>query len=624
MITKFEATSPEILAEAEPQENILVLKYCPALTEQLSSFVGGKRRFEAILIDATEYGFLFSAENLIETAKLVKPLLLTHGTLAFLIFDRAVVFYKGSLMGNLSFLTFENYAELYDYSPALHKHVQQALGKPLDSNESIRAENTDLTRQVLMSTIPVFTEEGIKLKARVAASNNLNAVLAAMDNYTPLATLLHRFIEQNRMTEDDLIEQLKCLESGNAIYPIFPRIDFLANCFKNQIAFSIADYLLEAKLLSKDQLDALLLELNTPLNKDHLSLGPLALKNKYINARELEIILQDQAFYGKNTEKEKIKTMKSLNEESQIQSLVGRLGRTDPSNLLQNIAQNRESGVLAVEYKDLQFRALFDSGRVTHAKSGKVLGNAAIIEFVTLWGEGVFVFTQRTPPADLIAEACSVKKPLDKLLLDSALAKDNLDITLAKFPKGLDSIFEQKADEKNLLDDSGLKDLQDGLDLQAADIKVMKRLWQELNGLTTLRSAIRRLADITTIEGSKAAERLLGYELVTLPKEEISQLLDNFRKLSQAIRKKIGVERSLAYLRLSLKDTIGYSGRGRIFVLGSNGEVGIDMASAQSSGASLSVMIRDMEEWQVKYVQHASQEIDSEVLISLIREVHES
>jgi hypothetical protein len=425
------------------------------------------------------------------------------------------------------------------------------------------------------------------------------------------------------MTADDLFKELKYLESIKVIYPIFPRINFLANCFKSQTAFSVADYLVEAQLISKDQLDALSLEVYNTVNKERLAIGPLALKKQYINARQLEIILQDQAFYGRNTDKDKVKTIKSLDEESQVQSLVGRLGITDPSNLLQNIVQNRESGVLSVEHKDLQFRALFDSGRITHAKAGKVLGNAAVIEFVTLWREGIFVFTQRTPPSDLIEEACSLKKPLDKLLLDSALAKDHLDITLSKLPKGLDSILEKIDDDQKLLEDGNLQDPQDKTPLSALDIKLMKRLWNELDGLTTLGTAIRRLADMPTFEGAKAAERLLGYRLVTSPKEELSHLLDNFRKLCGAVGAKIGVERSLAFLRLSLKDTIGYSRRARIFVLGANGEVGIDMASARSSGASLSIMTRDLEEWQVKYVQHASKEIDSQVLISLIREIHQ-
>ena len=126
MITRAEATDPTKIAETEHQENILILEYSPDLLKQLSSFIDEKRGFEAILIDATVPGFLFPTEVLIETAKLIGPLLAAHGNLAFLISDRAVVFYKGSLMGNLSFIAFENYAEVYDYSPSLHKHVQEA------------------------------------------------------------------------------------------------------------------------------------------------------------------------------------------------------------------------------------------------------------------------------------------------------------------------------------------------------------------------------------------------------------------------------------------------------------------------------------------------------------------
>jgi hypothetical protein len=527
-------------------------------------------------------------------------------------------------MGNLSFIPFENYAELYDYSPSLHKHVQDALGKTLKSGEPIKIENTDIAQQVLMSTTPVLTESGIKLKVQVDTSSSLTAVLAAIDNYTPVATILHRLTELGLGRESDIIKRLNRLENAKAIYPIFPRVNFLANCFKNQIAFSIADYLVAAELITKDQLDELLLELNSTFKNERLSLGALALKKQYFNARELEIILQDQAYYGQNADKDKVKPLKTIDEESQVQSLVGRLGITDPGNLLQNIAQNRETGVLSAEYKDLQFRSLFETGRPTHARLGQISGNAAIIEFVTCWREGVFVFTQRTPPPDLVEAKSALTKPLDNLLLDSALAKDNLDVTLSKLQKGLDSILEKTQDDKNILENENLLDPDDQTPLPTRDITLMKQLWQELDGLSTLAVAIRRLSGATTVEGAKAAERLLNYRLVMVPKEELAHQLDKFRKLCQAILGKIGAERGIAFLRLSLKETIGYSIHARMFILGANGEVGIDLASARSAGASLSSVIRAIEDWQVKFVEHASQEIKPDVLISLIREVHQA
>ena len=36
----------------------------------------------------------------------------------------------------------------------------------------------------------------------------------------------------------------------------------------------------------------------------------------------------------------------------------------------------------------------------------------------------------------------------------------------------------------------------------------------------------------------------------------------------------------------------------------------------------LSVVLQDLEDWQVKYIEYATQELDRNVLLTIIREVH--
>jgi hypothetical protein len=606
--------------KAVHQENILVVPYTDDLLDQLARHVDKKHLYDAVLIDASTCGFFFTAECLLEAARLAKQLLELQGTMIFLKTDKAVGISRDTLMGNLSLLNFENYAELFDYSPVLARHVQVALGHSANS----LTESTDLFHQVLMSTIPVLTRDGIRLKATIDSINKRNSILALIDNFTPLSTITERLVvEQGRMTTQELLEEIKGLEGSKAIYPILPKIPFLVHCFKNKTPFSLRDYLIAAKLVTQGHLDEMLLELQHNLSKDHISLGPLALKKGYINGRQLEITLQDQAFYGQGASKEQAKLVKTSAEEQQVHSLIGRLGTTDPSNLLQNLAQNRESGVLSVEYKDLQFRALFDNGKVTHAKVGKVVGNDAIIEFASAWREGVFVFIQRTPPPDLAKDACKLTKFLEKLLLDGALCKDNLELALKELPKGRDSILEKLPDDKRVLLQENLLDPQDKVPLTAQDLTLMKRVWQELDGLSSLVAAVRKLADVTTNDGVRAAIRLLRYNLVSLPEVDLNVPLDKFRQLCKKVSERIGVERSLAFLRLSLRDTMSYSVRARMFALGASGEVGIDMAAARSTGASLSLVIQDIEDWQVKYIEYVSQEMNSEVLLGMIQDIHQ-
>lgn len=608
------------LARAVPQENILVLRYSQDLIEELSQLAEKKHLYDAILIDVSDCGFLFTAEYFVEAAQLAKQLLELEGALVFLKSDQAVGLCRDSLSGNISFLIFENYAELFDYSPALASHVQVALGKPANQFE----ESTDLFQQVLMSTMPVLSREGVRVKGTMDTISKRNTVLAAIDNFTPISTVAHRVVtEQGRMTMPELLEELRELEASRAIYPVFPKIPFLVSCFKNRTPFTIKDYLLAARLVNKAQLDEMLLEIDHALRKEHITLGPLTLKKGYINGRQLEVALQDLAFYGQEAAREQVKLVKSSAEESQIHTLLGRLGTTDPSNLLQNLAQNRESGVLSVEYRDLHFRATFEAGRLVHAKVGKIMGDQAVLEFASAWREGIFVFVQRMPPEDLAKDACKLTKLLEKLLLDSALAKDKLAVVLKKLPKGTDTVLEKNSDDSGFFSQASILDPIEKTPLKPREVEVMKRLSAELDGLTSLVNAVKKLADVTTYDGVTAAARLLHYNLVSVPEMDLTVPLEKYRQLCRRVAEKIGVERNLAFLRLSLRETMSYSVRAAMFALTSSGEVGVDMAAARSTGASLSLLIKDIEDWQVKYIEYVSQEINSEVLLSFIEEVHQ-
>lgn len=612
----------EKLGRGIAQDNIVILKYSSDLLAELNGLAEGKQLFDAVLIDVTQCGFLFTAELLITAAQLAKNLLELQGALVFLKTDKAVAIVRDSLMGFLSFHTFDSYAELFDHSPSLAKHIQQALG----SSNGLIEESTDLKQQVLMSAIPVLTALGIKLKAGMDSARKRNMVLAAIDNYTPLSAIANRLEAQGRLSLNELIEEVKALEQSKAVYPLFPKVPFLVNCFRNQTQFNFKDYVIAARLLTQEQVDDLLFEIQNMPVRDRLTIGPLAVKKGLISTRQLEVSLQDQAFYGQSGDSEDHKLVKNKGEDSQVQSLVGHLGTTDPSNLLQNICQNRETGVLSVEYRDMQFRALFDIGKLTHAKVGKVLGNTAVVEFASAWKEGIFVFIQRTPPADLNKDACKLSKPLEKLLLDAALAKDNMEVVFKKLPKGLNSVLEKLEDEKKLLGSDQLFDPAEKkpTPLTSSEKQHMQRLWDSLDGLVSLHELIRMHGDMATFEVARAADMLLHYQLASMPNLDLAGPLGKFQQLCRRVTDTIGPDRSMAFLRLSLRDTMGYSGRARIFVLGSRAEVGVDMVAARGAGASLSQVINDIENWQVKYIEYVSQELDSEILLGFIREIHQT
>jgi hypothetical protein len=99
--------------------------------------------------------------------------------------------------------------------------------------------------------------------------------------------------------------------------------------------------------------------------------------------------------------------------------------------------------------------------------------------------------------------------------------------------------------------------------------------------------------------------------------------LDKFNQMVRKVAEKLGVERTIAFLRLGMRDSVGYSVRARVFAVGASGEVGIDMAAARNTNASLSLVVNDIENWQVKFIEYVSQELDSDMLVRIIEDIHQ-
>jgi len=165
---------------------------------------------------------------------------------------------------------------------------------------------------VLLGTVPVLTATGIKMKAGMDAPRRRNAAIAAIDNYTPIGTISQRLSTAGKMEHEELLEELRGLEQVKAIFPLFNKATFLVNCFRNKTPFTLKDYLVAGKLVTESQLDEMLFELQSTNIKDRITLGPLTVKKGFISTRQLEIAMQDQAFYGQSTETKQKKIIKNI------------------------------------------------------------------------------------------------------------------------------------------------------------------------------------------------------------------------------------------------------------------------------------------------------------------------
>lgn len=605
------------LTETVAHESVLVLKYGPNFLDELEGLTRSKRVFDVIIIDSTQAGFLFSAEEMIAASGFGRNLLEVQGAIVFVKHDKAAAFVKESPAGYLSFHLFETFSAVYDYSTTIAKHIQQAMGQSIE----IKRDSSDLSEQILFTVIPVLTQFGIKLKSGVEGSRRRNLILAAIDNYTPLSSVSQRLSQL--LPFGDLLDELRGLEHIGAIYPIFPKIPFLVEQFRNGRTFKLRDYFLEAKLLTPEQIDEVIFAMQNSKGAQRLSLGAMCVAKGMLSARQLEISLQDQAFFGQQRSAEKAQR-RIETEADHVQSLIGNLVSSDPAAVLQNLASSRATGVLTVDHRDLTFRAIYDKGTLTHAKQGKLKANAAVTEFVSVWKDGVFVFLERSAPPDLVQEECKVTRPLDKLLLDSALASDNIEATWNKLEKGPKTILEKAGDAEHVVATTQLQDPQEGYDLSAEEMEDLLRVWRCADGISTINEITRKLGDLKTLQTAMAVGRLLHYRLVQIPRTDLATPLAKFRNIISLVTERIGLEHSEALLRISLRESNGYSAVARTLNIGSGCEIGVDMAAAKSATISISSIVKALEDWQVKYIEHVSQELDKNTLREIVFRVYNS
>lgn len=110
--------------------------------------------------------------------------------------------------------------------------------------------------------------------------------------------------------------------------------------------------------------------------------------------------------------------------------ISGELGVLDCAALLQSIGNSQKTGVLSVEDEvGRQFQSVFKAGKLLSSELGEFKGIDAIVEFVTSFEAGRYNFRlvsdtelEKLAPAS----ASSSHPPLDKCLMEAALAEDHL------------------------------------------------------------------------------------------------------------------------------------------------------------------------------------------------------
>ncbi len=268
-------------------------------------------------------------------------------------------------------------------------------------------------------------------------------------------------------------------------------------------------------------------------------LGVLAIRAGYLNARELEVLLDDQYLYGGYHRKGNDKSIGHTSNSDTIRdSIIGSLGATDPAALLQSLSGGNKTGLLTVEKRDKTFIIAFQQGRPTYARLNQLKGHSAMTEFLTTWSDGIFVFRDKASSQDLDSE-CTLNKPLDRLLIDAAVCQDHMIKIFDSLPQGRNSILERVSNFEELwksLCQQELKYVDDTI-VSDDDKVFIKELSSLVDGFSTLDEVAKSFDIWAAHEVAKAIKLLIDQRLVNIQNASLLRPLSIFQPNSKRITK---------------------------------------------------------------------------------------
>lgn len=205
--------------------------------------------------------------------------------------------------------------------------------------------------------------------------------------------------------------------------------------------------------------------------------------------------------------------------------LEGSLGVFQPAALLQSIANAGRTGIMEViNRKQEKIMIYVEGGAPKKARLKNLCGNDAVIEFVSTFEEGDFNF--REFRANLATSSVSeeltglgtkydISKPLESLLLDSALAEDNLKVAKRALPPqtNLYVIKESKAEDRGAW--NGLSTVPEPP--SAKELSAMQELISFSSGAATFDEIInKKMQHVPSHICWRAAQLLYQYKFIKL------------------------------------------------------------------------------------------------------------
>ena len=607
-----------------PALNYRTYSYRENLFAEFDRLVADTKRFDGLIIDVSQTGFTLPIDVLVKFHSYGKRLLKPQAVMLFIKADGAITLTKDDPGGGLTLNVYDSPFGIFARYPMLADYVCATVSG-IDRRR-LRGGGSTLANHILYTSTPVLTGRGVEMKLSFDVPAPQNWLLQLIDDYSTAEAIIRAMEARHNLASDETLRLLQELEGDGVIYPIFSRIQFLANCYHNRKPFRLGRYMVAAGLVTPSQLEELLeLQQDEGWGRNQKTfLGLLAVRQGYINMRELEVLLHDQYLYGgyhKNSEGES-EDSRQQTIESMRDSMIGSLGAIDSAGLLQSFATGKKTGLLTIENREKSVIVQFEDGKVTHAKLGKLNGYHALVEFLVSWTEGIFVFRDKGNNSDFDRET-KLTQSLERMLLDAALAQDNCATIVNALPGGRNVILERvwnfdalfleiRHEPAKYFDDTPIPDEDKPRVLQIAQL---------VDGLTTLDEVIKQSVDWPTHLVLKAVQWLIDRKLIAVQQTSLFRPLTVFQRVATELQEHIGIEHNRAILEASLQYVHGDTSAMQRFVIDREGRVSVNLAHVKTSGTPVSMVLIELRRWMEAYLAYVRRQTDPALVDGIVASI---
>jgi hypothetical protein len=605
-----------------PSLSFLTYSYRETLFAEFERLVEAAKQFDGLIIDLMQTGFSVPLDELVKFSLYAKRLLKPQGVLLFVKADGAITLTKDDPGGGLTFNVYDSPFGIFARHPMLADYVCATVSG-IDRRR-LRGGGSTLANHILYTSTPVLTDAGRKAKEGFNLPAPQSWVLQMIDDYSSVEAITRTLEERHHLPADETLRMLQELEAEDIIFPVFSRIQFLSNCYHNRKPFRLGRYMVAAGILSESQLQELLeRQEEEGWGKGQKTfLGLLAVRLGFLNTRELEVLLDDQYLYGGYHKKADSEGQAGRSVETMRDSMIGSLGAIEAPGLLQSLSTSQKTGLLTVENRDKALVVSFTNGKPIAAKMNRLRGLEAITEFVTSWTEGIFVFRDKGTSQEL-DDTCELKRSLDKMLLDSALYKDQVNQILAQLPTGRNTILERVWNFETLWNKLSTKPLKylDESPVTDKDKQAIQQLANLIDGLSTLDEVIKSFDLWPGYAIIKSVHLLIDQRLVNVQQASLFRPLSVFQRIVSELQKTIGRDDNKALLQASLHYVHGDSPAASRFHIDHEGRVSVNLAQVKTSGTPVSAVLLELRRWMEAYLAYCRRQIDPHIVDNAVAKI---